>query len=569
MWRCFIFAALVFFGCHVDESGPLVGSDVVADFVLSPAIGGRGTTIDVFFDAARPDFLYGETDFDFGEGIDVESVTVLDSYNAMAVLNIEANAELGLRDVTIYVEDDPTLLTEAFQIIAESFVIDPDNAKLGELLDVAIVGRSTDWVEGIWASFGDGIDVISFSVLSPTLAAATISVRPDTAPGLRNVTIENGPDVLTLHRGFTVDRSVVTAFFEPEEAMQGETVDFTIRGLNTNFTDGSTIEFWDMAGKNSDIVVREIHVLDSENMYGRIQLSNAAAIGFRDVMIRAYEDILVPDGLEVLDAPPDYSSVAVGLGFDVSREIDDATGDLLESVSALAYFVIPLDPPCGAPPPMGDGPKPYDNNGVFATPPPAATVDCPNPETVSAGDYVWFESPENIVTLHKEIISSTGQTIYIGHNLTLDDYRFGQMYDLHTQGDPNGIEEVLIEEVQPTVPADYYLLTPELWGGYTHDRVSTFEYTWTPALTYPTAIFSTSINGTLAENDEGGFAGCLPWDDGVHEYSPSELLLLNAGPVSFSMMSYVEGPYFGLPFSAIQTNQSDSALSTTARLVLE
>ena len=569
MWRWFLFAALVFVGCQADDSDLSDNADVVADFELSPAVAGQGTTIDVFFDAARPDFLYGETDFDFGEGIEVESVTVLDAYGAMAVLNIDEDADLGPRDVTIYIEEDPTLLPESFQIITESFVIDPDNGKLGELLDVAIVGKNTDWENGIWASFGDGIDVVSFSVISPTLATATISVRPDTAPGLRDVTMEAGPHVLTLYRGFTVDRSVITAFFEPNEAEQGETVDFTIRGLNTNFTDGSTIEFWDTAGKNSDIVVKEISVLDSENMYGRIQLSNAAAIGFRDVMIRAYEDILVPDAMEVLDKPPDYSNVAVGLGFDVHREIDDATGDLLESVSAFAYFVIPLDPPCGAPPPMGDGPKPYDNNGVFASPPPAETVACPNPETVSAGDYVWFESPENIVTLHKEVISSTGQIIYVGHNLTLDDYRFGQMYDLHTQGDPNGIEEVLIKEVQPTVPADYYLLTPELWGGYTHDRVSTFEYTWTPALTYPTAIFSTSISGTLAENDEGGFAGCLPWDDGVHEYLPSELLLLNPGPVSFSMASYVEGPYFGLPNSTIQKNYSDSVLSTSARLVLE
>ena len=119
------------------------------------------------------------------------------------------------------------------------------------------------------------------------------------------------------------------------------------------------------------------------------------------------------------------------------------------------------------------------------------------------------------------------------------------------------------------VPADYYLLTPTLSGGYIHDQSEPFNYTWAPAQTYPSAIFSTSISGTLAASGESGFAGALPWDDGDHTYQPSELLLLDPGPVSFGLTSFVEGRYFGLPFSAIQTCQSDSVLSTSALFTLE
>ena len=50
---------------------------------------------------------------------------------------------------------------------------------MGEMVDVAIVGKSTEWEQGYtWASFGDGIDILSFAVLSPSLATATISVEP-------------------------------------------------------------------------------------------------------------------------------------------------------------------------------------------------------------------------------------------------------------------------------------------------------------------------------------------------------------------------------------------------------
>jgi hypothetical protein len=115
----------------------------------------------------------------------------------------------------------------------------------------------------------------------------------------------------------------------------------------------------------------------------------------------------------------------------------------------------------------------------------------------------------------------------------------------------------------------YYLLDPEFWGDLTISRAEDFDYQWTPAETYPDAIFSTSISGTLVETGEGGFAGSIPWDDGVHSYAAEELSQLEPGPVSFSASSYIEGPYFGLPFSTIQSCQSDSTLGTGAQLILE
>lgn len=119
------------------------------------------------------------------------------------------------------------------------------------------------------------------------------------------------------------------------------------------------------------------------------------------------------------------------------------------------------------------------------------------------------------------------------------------------------------------MPADYYLIAPPFWGDLTVSRTADFAYEWTPAETYPDAIFGTSINGTLVVDGEPGFAGSLPWDDGAHTYRAGELSQLVAGPVGFSAYSYIRGRYFGLPFSVYQTARSDSVLATEAQLILE
>ena len=560
-------------------------------YSMTPRNGARGTSLRVDLAATRSRFEFGATELELGDGITIDSITVDDGFSAHAEISIDPDAALGKRDAAINIDGTVIVLDDAFEVVGESFQIDPVNGKMGETLYVSFVGQGTDWEKDYtWSSFGEGVEVLDFDVLSPTLAEARIAIRPDTAPGPRDVSTEDGPVVVTSYDAFTVDRAVITAFWDPVEAYQGRVVNFSLEGLDTSFTTDMTIEFWDDTGPNADIKVttvtettvdpvtgvettvdrQNITVLDGENAYGTIRLSNAARIGMRDVLVTsANESILIPDAMEVLDAPPDLQYVYPVTRFDVARTIDNATGAEVDQVSAQAFFVIPLDPPCGAGAPPGSGPEPYDVNGVFPVPPEAEPVDCPYPETVSAGPFVWYVGPENRVTLVKEVSDNSGQIYYRGIDLTLNDYRFGTLYDLEAPGDPDGIPEFYVEDVQPTVPADYHITSPQLWGDYTHNRAGAFDYTWTPAQTYPEAIFVTNISGTLAVNDEGGFAGALPWDDGEHSYKPAQLAQLNDGPVTFSAVSYIEGPYWGLPFSSVQVAQSDSTLSTQAYMMLE
>jgi hypothetical protein len=592
---CAIFLIFVGPGCNDKDSTGLeeTGEVGYTTYQIDPPEAGVGTDVRVAVRSSRSQYIFGQTHLDFGEGIEVSNVTVQDGWTVLADLSISEEAENGLRDVTLDIGSREVLLEDGFRVVLTSLEVSPDNGMIGETVDVQLTGKNTQWLAGrTWVSFGQGVDVLEFSVISETFALARVAIGPEAAPGLRDVYTEDGPKIVTAYDSFQVDRIGVAAVFEPDVAKQGDVVEFTVFGRDTNFIQGkSTIQFFDNNGENGDVVLLPGFptVLDSENLWGRMQLSNAAKLGNRDVLIMTEispgqeEGIMIHDAFEVIGGDLDLGDVRISLRYTVVRGIDNSTGATSERVSSSCIFWIPLDPPCGGGGAMGSGPSPYDINGVFPVPDPpeGGEEDCPSPQTVSAGDVVWLESDQNVVTLEKIVDPSSGMIAYVGKDLTIADYAFHVMYDLHLQGDPNGLPEELLEGVQPTVPCDWHITSPNLWGNYTHNRAEEFEYTWGmpdaptqggctgPPGIDPAAIFSTKIPGTLVSNGKGGFAGSLPWDDGVHSYIPAELLQLEPNPTSFSAYTYKEGPPFGLKESRHQDNVAPTYIYMQASLVLE
>lgn len=606
MFRRMVPLALVLLVAACKDGGKKDGDDVevpAGSLEFWPPEAGRGTTVEGRLTAGSSVFDFDATDVDLGDGVRVDSVTVLDGWTAQVGFTVQPDAVLGVRDVEVTTGGAGELrIREGLEIVDDSFTIAPDRAVIGESIEVEFLGQNTEWEPGAaWAFFGEGIEVNDVQVLSESYALASISVGSDAVPGFRDVAMQVGPELTTLYNGFQVDRVSLTAHFDPTQVEQGDTVDFTIEGRGTHFSEETELTFWRADEEKIDVVVDSIVVIDAEHLFGQMTVSNAAEIGWRDVLVRTDEEgAFIGDAFEVIDGPADLTDVGISLAFYVVRGIDNSTGDLYESVVGQAIFYIPLDPPCPPNPENSysggctdgvdndddnfldcfdsdcamdlacslGGPQPYDANGVWSTRETGGSADCPTPTTLGAGDHVWFESPCNVVQLDKYIDAGTGM-IYYTADLTMDDYCPGQFYDLHTQGEEGAIGEYVLEGVQPTVPADWSLLTPELWGNYAHDRTEDFRYTWTPAQTYPDAIFVTQIAGNLVSTGEGGYAGSIPWDDGDHTYTPSELLELEPGNVTFVAYSYIEGPEFGFPFSTIQYNKSDSYIYLQASMVLE
>ncbi len=569
-----LLAAPLLGACHPDGQGDPDDTPSSNILTLDPAVGGLDTTLGVRFAASWSAFDFEGSQIDFGEGITVDELLVLDAWNIDADITIAADAALGARDVVVESGGYTRTLEDGFTVIQESFSISPDVGMLGETVEVEFTGRNTAWEGGVtWPSFGDGVNIMDFTVITDQLALATLSVAGDTYAGPRDVLMETGAEVVVLYDGFQVDRAGLAASWDPMVIEQGETVAFEVEARGTNFVDGDTeLIVMDGGEESNDYAIDRLEVEDATHLYGEITMSNAARTGFRDVLIStSAEGVVIPDAFEVVDGPLDLSEVAVSIAFNITRGIDNSSCQVAESVYALVWFYIPLDPPCGGGGGMGSGPQPYDVNGVFPYPEGGGGGgdDCPTPQSVPAGDYVWLESDFNTVTLDRVEDTTSGMVYYYGFDLTAADYGAGYWYDLHPQGEEGGLPEYLVEDVQPTVPSDWQLTSPQLCQDYTHNRAEDFTYTWTPAQTYPDAIFATGIPGTLEATGTGGFAGCIPWDDGEHTYLGSELSQLVANPAEPYFYSYIEGPDFGLPDSIYQSNPTESFIYLSAYMVLE
>ncbi len=597
----FVFAALpLLLLAACDSTGGDTSSTQTPDQALTfwPPEAGRGTTFDAKITSSNSIFDFQGNDLDLGGGVTVNSFTVLDGWTATANVTVDPAATLGKRDAHINSRSGDFTINGALDVVDDSFTLAPSSAKIGEHVQVEIIGQNTEWVSGkTWAGFGDAVEVNAVDVLSETYMLADVTISPEAIPGLRDVYVENGTDLTTEYDAFLVDRVGISASFDPPEISQGQTFTFTIRGKDTHFDGTTDIRFFQYGDEKQDIVVDSLTVIDSENMYGQMTASNAAELGTRDVLLTTgTEGVFIEDGTNVVDAEIDLGDVGISRWFYVSRGIDNATGAISEYVSVGVIFYLPLDPPCppdpeasctdgvdndaddytdcydsdcSQDPACAGGPMPYDSNGVWQTYSTGGSADCPANETVSAGDYVWLESECNVVTLDKHVDGASGMIYYTKDDVSLSDYCFDQMYALHTQGDPDGIPEEIVEDAQPTVPADFHMIEPGWWGNFTHNRAEDLTYTWSPAETYPDAMFGTQISGQLvAPEGASGYAGSLPWDDGEHTYTPAELSQLKEGPASFGASSSIEGPPVGFSFSTVQT-KSKSSVSVGGSLVLE
>jgi hypothetical protein len=115
----------------------------------------------------------------------------------------------------------------------------PSSAFLGRKVRVEISGDVTSWKAGATVDFGAGVTVNSVSVASPTALFADITVAPDAAPGLRDVTVNSGGK-FTLAQAFQLE-SAITLKVNGTLA-QGSIATFAINNhdFNTPFDDTST-----------------------------------------------------------------------------------------------------------------------------------------------------------------------------------------------------------------------------------------------------------------------------------------------------------------------------------------
>ncbi len=162
--------------------------------------------------------------------------------------------------------------------------VNPNEGTKGETLNVTISGLNTHFGQGtsttqVWFQQGSGTIINSYEVdiNSPNNLDAEITIPFYVNTGNYDVFVYNNLDgLLELEDGFFVNPNPNEPHLlsiSPDEAVQGETLNVTISGLNTYFGQGtSTTQVWFQQGTETVISSYEINVNNSNNLEAEITI---------------------------------------------------------------------------------------------------------------------------------------------------------------------------------------------------------------------------------------------------------------------------------------------------------
>ena len=217
---------------------------------LSPDSGTRGDSLDIEITTANVRLMPGRVRVDLGAGISVNSVNVTGLTTLTAAISIADDAQVGPRDLTIFIGRGRVTKVRAFIVLAKIgqggglsldvnqppspvftktvnitgavnaeaasgqpqaappvFIssLSPSSSTQGQVLKVAIGGTNTHFSQGTTqVSFGDGIDVLGLEVKSPRSALARIRIKDDATIGDRRIMAVTGTEEATSVIAFNV-----------------------------------------------------------------------------------------------------------------------------------------------------------------------------------------------------------------------------------------------------------------------------------------------------------------------------------------------------------------------------
>src|SRR6202158_1025985 len=239
-------------------------------------------------------WVQGTSTASFGAGITVASLTVNTATTATAVVNIDATAAAGARNVSVTTGAEVVTLTNGFTVTNGTAVlttVNPNTGQQGQTNEsVNLTGQFTHWVQGTsTASFGAGITVASLTVNTATTATAVVNIDAAAAAGARNVSVTTGAEVVTLTNGFTVTNgTAVLTTVNPNTGQQGQTNEsVNLTGQFTHWVQGTST-----ASFGAGITVASLTVNTATTATAVVNIDAAAAAGARNVSVTTGAEVV-------------------------------------------------------------------------------------------------------------------------------------------------------------------------------------------------------------------------------------------------------------------------------------
>jgi hypothetical protein len=217
---------------------------------ISPNFGAQGQTLNVNLTATGTNFVDGITYANFGDGITVNSLSVLSTTTAQANITISNTTPIGYRTITLVTGGEFAVSSST------AFQIGPNNATLTGVTLATIQGgiytcTSTPVVvpqgfsgalcltatgthflqNATLASFTGGILSPEVTVTSPTTAIVNVAVQGNATVGLQNTTVSTGGEIASLNNSVTVTGATPALLgVAPSSGTQGQTLNVVITG---------------------------------------------------------------------------------------------------------------------------------------------------------------------------------------------------------------------------------------------------------------------------------------------------------------------------------------------------
>jgi len=250
---------------------------------ITPAKGGRGQSLKVTFKGAN--FLTGVTKVNVGEGIQVDSITVVSATSLTASLTISPAAANGMRDFSVINPGPGGGISgvQAFTINNPSPVLTKISPANGGLLQTLEAGfKGANFLSGISSvNVGPDITVNRVTVHRSDSLTANITIGANALIGARNFFITNGEPGggKSVNQTFIVGKPApVLTSLTPATGSRFQTVDVGCKGAN--FVDDlSSVNF----GPN--ILINKITVQRADSLTANITINVNAIVGPRQVTV--------------------------------------------------------------------------------------------------------------------------------------------------------------------------------------------------------------------------------------------------------------------------------------------
>jgi len=260
----------------------------------------QGSTVEVTVTAPNAHFNTGSIgNVSVGEGAITVNPggTVLSPTKIRLSVTVPSNLALGFYDMTVITElSDKTEAAAGkgvLQVVVPSgnpeiLSITPSNVpKPLSNYVLSVYGQNTNFSNDSKIDFGDsGITGTVKTVHNNNFMEVYIDVSDDAQKGIHNVKVTTGDEVAKntqvgifwIVDGTSLPPGIMA--LAPQSGQQRNTLDVTITGSNTNFSNSSTVEF-----QNDDIKVLSQAVASKTQITAKIKIAPETTLGLYDVQV--------------------------------------------------------------------------------------------------------------------------------------------------------------------------------------------------------------------------------------------------------------------------------------------